>query len=88
MSITCEYLASKNLQKFRLILLISTLILSIIISLIVSYQYEGIGVTIVISLFSYILYTIIMNFYYHNKLKLDIKNFGKKCLKFTYLILF
>ena len=63
MSITiCEYLASKNLQKFRLILLISTLILSIIISLIVSYQYEGIGVTIVISLFSYILYTIIMNF--------------------------
>ena len=62
MSITVSILQAKNLQKFRLILLISTLILSIIISLIVSYQYEGIGVTIVISLFSYILYTIIMNF--------------------------
>ncbi|MCH4382003.1 oligosaccharide flippase family protein [Staphylococcus haemolyticus] len=74
-------LQAKNLQKFRLILLISTLILSIIISLIVSYQYEGIGVTIVISLFSYILYTIIMNFYYHNKLKLDIKKFWKEMSK-------
>lgn len=72
---------AKNKQKFRLGLLIFTLILMITGSLIFGSFYGQMGVTLSIAGFSFVLYTLIMNVYYKNTLKLNVQKFWLEIIK-------
>ena len=72
---------AKNKQGFRLGVLIFTLILMITGSLIFGSYYGGMGVTLSIAGFSFVLYTLIMNVYYKNTLKLNVQKFWFEIIK-------
>ncbi|WP_285394575.1 oligosaccharide flippase family protein [Lysinibacillus sp. fls2-241-R2A-57] len=70
-------LKAKNLFKFRTILLICVAVGNIFISIPAIYYYGKIGTAIVTACSLFIGNVVIMNIYYHKKIKLDIYSFWK-----------
>ncbi|MEK4909401.1 oligosaccharide flippase family protein [Niallia sp. FSL M8-0099] len=79
---------AKNLQGFRSIVLIIIAILNIIISIPLINNYGGIGAAIGTSLSLTVGNSLIMNVYYHRKLKINIISFWKNIIKMSIPVVF
>lgn len=78
---------AKNLQGFRLLVLIITLFFSMLFSIIIAPKYGGNGVSVVLGLISYISYTLIMNVYYHKLIRLNMFHFWWEMTKYAFPII-
>lgn len=78
---------AKNLQGFRLFVLIMTLLISMLFAIVFAPSYSGYGVSVALGLISYISYTLIMNIYYHKRVKLNMYLFWWEMFKYAFPIL-
>ncbi|GAA3641628.1 lipopolysaccharide biosynthesis protein [Flavivirga jejuensis] len=79
-------LEAKNKLKFKAILYLSFMILGTILGAILAHDYGAIGMMIG-SVIAWIIVQNVMNFYYHNKIGLNIIRFFKELLNKTILVI-
>ncbi|EGN63882.1 MULTISPECIES: oligosaccharide flippase family protein [Fusobacterium] len=81
-------LQAKNKHKFRAQVYFIIAIMNVIFSIVLVKKYGPIGCAIGTSISLFIGNIIIINIYYHKKIKLDIVRFWKEIIKITYVIVF
>lgn len=80
-------LQAKNLYKFRVIVLLIFAVINVMISIVLSKLYGGIGAAIGTAISIICGQIIFMNIFYHKKVGINIKEFWKNILKMTIPIL-
>lgn len=87
-SIGIEIQRAKNKHKFRSIAFLIIAIINIAISIPLAKMYGGIGCAIGTGISLIVGNGLIMNWYYHNKIGLNIKHFWKEIIKFFPALIF
>lgn len=81
-------LQAKNKLAFRSILYIITALINVVVSIPLAIKYDGIGTAIVTSASLIVAHIIIMNFYYHKAIKLNIVKFWRNIITILIPVIF